>query len=76
MGCAGVAITLESLCRQVERLTKLIVPTPARCIVALLTMVLPSPLLLSIGREDDACSTNVDRSPTALAHAVFWALKA
>ncbi len=42
-------------------------------------MVLPPPPLLpllSVGREDDTCSTNADSSLTTFVHAVFWALKA
>ncbi len=41
-GCAVDTTTLVILCRQVEELTKLTLPVPARCIVALLGMMPPS----------------------------------
>ena len=69
----GIVTTLASLCRQVEKLTKLTLPTPARCITALLAMVplplppQPPPL---IGWEDDTRSTNANISPTMSAHAL------
>jgi hypothetical protein len=78
----GVAATLASQCRQVEKLTKLILPAPTRFIVGILAMVPllpPPPLLLLpplIGGEDNARSTNANSSPATSAHAVFQALKA
>jgi hypothetical protein len=77
MGCKGIATTLASLCRQVEKLTKLTLPMPTRCITALLTMKLPlpPPQPPSIGWEDNTCSTNANSSPTMSALTVFWALK-
>jgi hypothetical protein len=39
-------------------------------------MVPLSPLPPWFGGEDDACSKNANSSPTALGHAIFWALKA
>jgi hypothetical protein len=70
-------IAQASLCRQVEKLTKLTLPKPARCITALLAIMLlplmPSPLVCE---EDDARSTNADSRPAALVHAVCRAMKA
>ncbi len=58
-------------------MTKLILSAPARCIKALLAMVLlPPPPSPTFGREDNACSTNVNRSPTTWAHAVCQGIKA
>ncbi len=60
-------------------MTELTLPTPARCIKVLLAMVpLPPlpPLPPLFGGEDGFRSTNANSSPTALAHAVFRALKA
>jgi hypothetical protein len=79
MGCTGIATTLVSLCRQVEKLTQLTLPMPVRCITALLAMKPPLPPPqppLLIGWEDNTCSTNANSSPTMSAHAVFQALKA
>ncbi len=59
-----------------EKLAELTLPKPARCIKALLAMVPPPPSLPSFGREDNAHSTHANSSPTVLAHAVFWVLKA
>ncbi len=52
---------------------ELTLSVPTRCVTALLTMVLPAQLPLSIGREDDTRSTNAKSSPAAT---IFWALKA
>ncbi len=57
-------------------MTKLPLRAPARCIKALLAMVLPPLLLPLFSREDNACSTNVDSSLTLLVHAICWTLKA
>ncbi len=57
-------------------MTKLTLPMPARCAVALLAMVLPLPPLLLVGGEDDTLSMNADSSPAALVYTVFWVLKA
>ncbi len=77
-GCAGVATTLVSLCRQMEKFTKLTLPVLSRCIIVVLAMVplLPLPLPPLIGGENDTHSTNTNSSPALSVQAVSWALKA
>ena len=56
-------------------MTKLILPAPARCVVALLVMVPLPPLPPLVGKEDDTRSTNTNSSPAALVHTVCQAMK-
>ncbi len=57
-------------------MTKLTLLAPARCVAALLAMVLAPLPPRSIGKEDDAHSTNTNSSSAMLAHTVCRALKA
>jgi hypothetical protein len=60
-----------SLWRQVEKLTELTLPAPARCVAALLAI----PSSLSEG-EEDVRSTNAESSPAASSHVVSRVLNA
>jgi hypothetical protein len=57
-------------------LGKLTLPAPARCLKALLAMVLPLPPPPLFCGEDNTRSTNANSIPAALAHAVCRMLKA
>ncbi len=57
-------------------MVELTLPVPARCFKVLLAMVPPPPLPPEFDGEDNVHSTYANSSPTALTHAICWALKA
>ncbi len=57
-------------------MAELTLHAPARCIKALLAMMLPPPLPPLFVGEYNACSTHANSSPTVSAYAICRALKA